>query len=148
VVHDARVHAVAGDAHGSIATHVGWRSFELDQTHNLNVVASRAVGKWRFGARVQLVSGTPYTPNDTPLGPASPFSESLPGFFQLDVRADRRWARCWGDIALYIDIQNATNTRNIEGRQRVTPDFEHQNGYKDLPGLPIAPFIGVEFVPK
>src|SRR5262249_7972932 len=107
-------------------------------------------GKWQLGARVQLVSGMPYTPpsfTGTLPGPP-PLSANLPWFFQLDVRADRRWHKCWGDVNLYIDIQNITNRENVEGREIVMPDFDHPSGTKDIQGLPIAPFIGVEFIPK
>jgi hypothetical protein len=118
-----------------------WRPFELDQTHNLNAIASRKVGNWRLGARIQLVSGTPFTALENIV----PYTSNLPWFFQLDVRADRRWHECWGDVAFYADIQNATNRSNVEGRDTTSvPAAE----YKDLNGLPIAPFIGVEFVPK
>ena len=116
----------------------GWRPFELDQRHNLNVVGSVKLTTWRIGARIQLVSGDPYTPTIDGV-PQAPFSANLPWFFQLDLRADRRWHRCWGDINLYIDIQNATNRSNIEGRDTFTNT--------DVAGLPIAPFIGVEFLP-
>ncbi|HEY0252728.1 MAG TPA: TonB-dependent receptor, partial [Kofleriaceae bacterium] len=125
--------------------------FELDQRHNLNVVASRKFQHWRFGARVQLVSGIPYTPFTTPTNPNPPrFSETLPTFFQLDVRADRTWQRDWGLINFYADIQNVLDWPNVEAREIVddTTLAGHPNGYSDLPGLPIAPFIGVEFVPK
>jgi hypothetical protein len=116
-------------------TRLGWRPFELDQRHNLNVAASYSLTHWRLGARVQLVSGTPATP---------PLEGNLPVFFQLDVRADRKWPQCWGDVNLYIDIQNATNRRNVEGRaiDMTTSEVEEQRG------LPIAPFIGVEMIPK
>jgi hypothetical protein len=127
----------------------GFRPFELDQRHNLNVIASRKFGVWRLGARIQLVSGTPYTPIPTPTNPnPAQYSANLPTFFQLDLRADRTWRRAWGLINFYADIQNATNYGNVESRQVVDTDVAHPNGYRDLPGLPIAPFIGVEFVPK
>jgi hypothetical protein len=127
----------------------GFRPFELDQRHNLNLIGSRKFGNWRFGARIQLVSGTPYTPLTTPTNPdPARFSANLPLFFQLDVRADRSWKRPWGLISFYADIQNATNYGNVEAREVVQVDNDHPNGYSDLPGLPIAPFIGVEFVPK
>jgi len=69
----------------------------------------------------------------------------LPTFFSLDLRFDRRWHRCWGDIVLYLDLQNATNRRNVEGRDFVYDD----NGphEEDIRGLPVIPFIGVEFLP-
>jgi hypothetical protein len=128
---------------------VGWRPFELDQRHNLQLATSVAFTKWRFGARVQLVTGNPYTPRS--VGPdgqdvvIEPWGGRLPAFFSLDLRADRRWRRCWGDLVLYFDIQNATNRRNVEGRELV----DEGNGptEEDIRGLPIIPFIGVEFLP-
>jgi hypothetical protein len=133
---------------------LGWRAFELDQRHNVNVAASWKLGKWRLGARVQLVSGNPYSPlrvtildDGEPLIEQDPFGARLPWFFHLDVRADRSWERAWGDINLFFDIQNVTNRRNVEGRD-VAYDAARPYGYDDdVPGLPIVPFIGVEFIP-
>ncbi len=131
----------------------GWRPFELDQRHNLNAAASTKLGKWRVGARVQLVSGNPYSPAivigmPPDLFPTQdPFGGRLPWFFHLDVRADRNWQREWGAINLYLDIQNVTNRRNVEGRD-VEFDERRPNGYdEDVVGLPLVPFIGVEFIP-
>jgi len=125
-----------------------WRPFELDQRHNLNVAASYRLTHWRFGARVQLVSGNPYSPTvatDVPY--QIPWGGRLPVFFHLDVRADRRWHRCWGDVDLFFDIQNITNRRNVEGRE-FDYSVEFPTGRdQDIPGLPIVPFIGVEFIP-
>ncbi len=128
---------------------VGWRPFELDQRHNLQLAASVQLTRWRLGARLQLVSGNPYTPerfvNDPQGGHVEqdPFGGQLPLFASLDVRADRRWHRCWGDIVFYIDVQNALNRRNVEGREL---DFSI-NGERDIRGLPVIPFLGVEFRP-
>jgi hypothetical protein len=130
--------------------HQGWRPFELDQRHNLNVAASMKLTKWRLGARVQLVSGNPYSPtiNFSEIPVQDPFAGRLPVFFHLDVRADRRWQREWGDINLFFDIVNATNRYNVEGRDYVI-DNDHPRGYdEDIPGLPVLPFIGVEFIPN
>ncbi|MGE5184839.1 MAG: TonB-dependent receptor plug domain-containing protein [Acidobacteriota bacterium] len=123
-----------------------WRPFELDQRHNLNLAGSYQLAHWRLGARVQLVSGNPYSPtiftNNQEI--QYPWAGTLPWFFQLDVRADRRWHRCWGDVNLFFDIQNVTNRRNVEGRDYSESDRMD----RDVPGLPIVPFIGVELVPK
>jgi hypothetical protein len=130
---------------------IGWRPFELDQRHNLNVAASTRLGCWRLGARVQLTSGNPYSPttNFGDIVPVQrPFAGRLPPFFHLDLRADRHWQRDWGAINLYFDIMNVTNRRNVEGREFAI-DNEHPRGYdKDIPGLPIVPFIGVELIPN
>jgi hypothetical protein len=126
-----------------------WRPFELDQRHNLQVIASVQLRKWKLGARMQLVSGNPYSPThleliDGNLYPIQdPWAGTLPAFFSLDLRADRRWHRCWGDIQFYVDIQNATRRRNVEGRDW---DWSEQRDV-DIVGLPLIPFIGVEFLP-
>ena len=124
---------------------LGWRPFELDQRHNLNVAASYRLTKWRFGARVQLVSGNPYSPTVVDeLGRRQiPFGGTLPVFFQLDVRVDRTWHRTWGDFDLFFDIQNVTNRKNVEGRNFSSEKMRDE----DVEGLPILPFIGVEFIP-
>ncbi|HTL34218.1 MAG TPA: TonB-dependent receptor [Kofleriaceae bacterium] len=113
----------------------GWRPFELDQRHNFNAAVSYALTKWRVGARLHVVSGTPAPP---------PLSGNLPMFIQVDVRADRKWPQCWGDVNFYADIQNVTNRRNVEGRNFDTDDLV----IKESRGLPIAPFIGVELIPN
>ena len=127
-----------------------WRPFELDQRHNLNAAVSYRFTKWRVGARVQFVTGNPYSPvvqNTGDLPMMIPFGGRLPAFFHLDVRVDRRWRRCWGDIDLYFDIQNVTNRRNVEGRDYETDPATGMFRDEDVPGLPILPFIGVELIP-
>lgn len=122
-----------------------WRPFELDQRHNLQLALSRQVGAWRFGARFQYVSGNPYSPFRVVDGrlEQQPWGGRLPPFVSFDVRADRRWRRSWAHINLYIDIQNVTNRRNVEGRE-----VDHElRAERDVRGLPIVPFIGVEFLP-
>jgi hypothetical protein len=128
----------------------GWRPFELDQRHNLNAAVSYRLAHWRLGARVQLVTGNPYspTPPGSEIPEPIPFGGRLPTFFHLDLRADHRWQRCWGDVNLYIDIQNVTNRRNVEGREFGYSDKHPGGADEDIPGLPIVPFIGVEFIPE
>ena len=126
----------------------GWRPFELDQRHNLNVAASRTLGPWRLGARVHAVSGMPYSPviGSTPDGAPvyDPYAGQLPAYLQFDIRVDRIWPQCWGTVDLYFDIQNITNRRNVEGREA----DELNRSDVDIRGLPIMPFIGVEFIPS
>ncbi|MCW5801118.1 MAG: TonB-dependent receptor [Deltaproteobacteria bacterium] len=127
----------------------GWRPFELDQRHNLQLAASYAFTKWRVGARLQVVAGNPYSPTRLENGGfvVDPWAGRLPAFVSLDLRADRRWHRCWGDIVFYIDVQNATNRYNVEGRDFGYDDVRNRPGDIDIPGLPIVPFLGVEFLP-
>ena len=128
-------------------TGAGWRPFELDQRHNLNVAVSRSWGSWRFGARIQATSGNPYSPTtydpDNGEQVQDAWGAKLPAFFSLDLRMDRRWHRCWSDINLFIDVQNVTLRHNVEGREF---SYEHLRD-EDIRGLPIIPFIGVELMP-
>jgi outer membrane receptor protein involved in Fe transport len=142
-VDDPRRWLEAGKENDPTRVH-GPRPFDLDQRHNLNIAASVVLGNWRLGGRVQYVSGAPFSPmmKFADLIVVRPYAERLPDFFQLDVRADRIWKRCWGTIDLYFDIQNVTNRRNVEGRN--VDDFGVET---DVRGLPILPFIGVEFIP-
>jgi outer membrane receptor protein involved in Fe transport len=124
---------------------VPWRPFELDQRHNVQIAVSRQFENWKLGGRMQLVTGNPYSPSH--LGPdgseiQDPWAGRLPIFFSLDLRADRRWHKCWGDLVFYIDVQNVTNRHNVEGRE-----FNFGEGEEDIQGLPIIPFIGLEFLP-
>lgn len=122
-----------------------WRPFELDQRHNLQIAASRRFTKWKLGGRLQVVSGNPYSPTHVIGGREvqEPWAGHLPMFFSIDLRADRRWHKCWGDLVFYIDVQNATNRYNVEGR-----DFDGELGRdEDIRGLPIIPFLGLEFLP-
>ena len=138
------------DPRSLVGSLLGWHPFELDQRHNLNVAGSVQLARWRLGARVQLVSGNPYSPSvrHGDIVTQVPFGGTLPMFFQLDLRADRRWRLESTDINLYFDIQNATNHGNVEGREFAYDD-QHPLGYdRDIPGLPIVPFIGVEFIPR
>jgi outer membrane receptor protein involved in Fe transport len=119
-----------------------WRPFELDQRHNLQIAVSRQFTKWKLGARLQIVSGNPYSPTTVDSGTV-PWGGTLPLFFSFDVRADRRWKKCWGELVFYVDVQNVTSRRNVEGR-----DFDREEERDlDILGLPIIPFIGLEFLP-
>lgn len=127
----------------------GWRPFELDQRHNLQLAGSVQLTNWRLGARIQLVTGNPYTEErlvGDSIVSGEPFGSRLPMFFSIDLRADRRWKKCWGDLVFYIDVQNATNRRNVEARELGFDDFGNPR-QEDLKGLPIIPFLGLEFRP-
>jgi outer membrane receptor protein involved in Fe transport len=129
------------------------RPYVLDQPHSLTVVASGELGKrWRLGGRLRYTTGNPLTPvagayQDTdgdwvPVdGPI--LSTRLPDFFQLDVRLDRTWRRTWGELNLYVDLQNVVNRSNPEG-VTYNKDFTRRNY---TIGLPIFPSIGVEYRP-
>lgn len=139
---------------GDPARLLGYHPYVLDQPHVLTALASVKLGDhWRAGARVRYATGNPYTPvagtyfdSDTqrfqPIdGPV--LSARLPAYFQLDVRLDRTWIRPWGTLAVFVDVQNATNRANAEG---VTYDFDYTTRSYTR-GLPVFPSIGVEYRP-
>jgi hypothetical protein len=127
-----------------------WRPYELDQPHNLSAIVATHVGAWQLGARVRVTSGDPYTPIDvvrdgdtytSTIGP--PLSARLPIFAALDLRVDRVWTRSWGTIDAYLDVQNATNRTNIEGRSQ-----DDLGEVRTTKGLPILPVLGVSYTPR
>jgi hypothetical protein len=127
--------------------------YGLDQPLRLNLLAATTAWEWNIGSRLTIVSGNPLNlvPAGTRydfMGGAEPAKvlQRLPTFWQLDVRIDRTWARGWGDITLFFDIQNITNHRNVEYRDSY-PDDNGVYRNEDVLGLPIIPYIGVGFTP-
>jgi hypothetical protein len=128
--------------------------YVLDQPHVLTALATVPLGAtWRVGARFRYASGNPITPTlgayfDTDPQAFVPISgrvlsDRLPAFIQLDVRVDKLWRRSWGNLKLFLDIQNVTNRINPEG---VSYNFDYsQRSYTR--GLPIFPSIGLEYAP-
>ncbi|HUQ07199.1 MAG TPA: TonB-dependent receptor [Kofleriaceae bacterium] len=112
-----------------------WKPYILDQPHNLSAALSARVGWWRLGARVRYVSGGPM-PYEGFMLP-----ERLPDYADLSVRVERGWRRRWGEVHAFVDVQNATNRKNIE-------DIVSENiGPREIVGLPFLPFVGVEYRP-
>jgi hypothetical protein len=60
-------------------------------------------------------------------------------FHKLDVRLERAWKRSWGSIAAYLDVQNAYNRSNPEGRYY---NYDYSQT-RTIPGLPIIPSLGI-----
>lgn len=124
--------------------------FRYDQTHNVNLVGSRELdNNWKISTRLRYVTGNPVTPvtggtfdtdNDVYVPVRGPyFSERLEPFFQLDLRADKKWVYdewiLWG----YLDVQNITNAQNSEA-VRYSYDYSQK---RTVTGLPVFPTIGV-----
>jgi hypothetical protein len=130
-----------------------WMPYGLDQPLRLNLLFATTAFRWNFGSRLTMVSGNPLTfvPAGTPVTEEEPKGvlQRLPTFWQLDIRIDRTWDSDWGNITLFFDLQNVTNHRNIEYRDTY-PSEEYGNVYvyEDVRGLPIIPYIGVEFAPR
>jgi hypothetical protein len=124
---------------------------EFDQTHNFNLVAARELPRnWKLSGRFRYVTGNPITPvvgayfdadNDVYLPERGPiYSERLGDFFQLDLRADKKWIYDTSIWSFYIDIQNIFNTQNAEDFQ-YSYDFSNK---QKVTGLPLFPSIGVK----
>ncbi len=90
-----------------------------DQRHILNVVLGyRLSDKWNFGGRVHYHTGRPWTAPETgqsmfeALG-GNRNNARLPAFFQLDLRIERNWRKPNYQFDLFLDVTNATYSREI-----------------------------------
>lgn len=136
----------------------GWEPYGLDQPLRLNLLFATTAYSWNFGARLTMVSGNPAhlvaegTPYDPDVQDPPTTLQRLPLFWQFDVRVDRTWPVSWGNIMLFFDLQNVTNHRNVEARDSTLNYDRPLEGqvyrYEDILGLPLLPYIGVEFAPR
>ncbi len=128
----------------------GYHLYDFDQTHILTVIASyQTEHNWTFGTRLRYTSGDPYTPFVNGIFNANnasyeciagnPDTARAPGFFQADIRIDRRFVYNNWSFTPYLDIQNVTNRANPEA---LFPNYNCQ-GYSTLTGLPIFPTLGL-----
>jgi hypothetical protein len=135
------------------ASNDDWHRYVLDQPHVLTMVGSHKISSaWQVGARARYATGNPVTPIEggqaignekfIPIT-GEAFSERLPDFFQLDLRIDRQWKRPWGTVGAFLDLQNVTNRKNVEGRS-YEDDF---SSYETTDGLPLFPAFGIVYTP-
>lgn len=126
------------------------RLFEYDQTHNLTVLASYALGAgWTLGSKFRYTTGTLYTPcNGGVLNAAAgayacrsgePYSERLDAYHQLDVRVDKKWTFDAWSLTAYLDLQNVYNRANAEA---IEYNYDYSQSTNQA-GLPILPNLGV-----
>ncbi|WP_437737445.1 TonB-dependent receptor domain-containing protein [Sorangium sp. So ce1335] len=136
----------------------------FDQPHVLTVLGSLRLGRgWELGARFRLVSGnlqTPYVcdpeqkgcnPNRvnaiyhaasarySPIPLGGEYSERMPLFHQLDIRADKTWRFKTWQLGLYLDVQNVYNHMAAEG---ITYNFNYSKR-EYVTGLPFLPTLGL-----
>lgn len=119
-----------------------------DQPVNATLIVSQALGRWRVGGRLRYVTGPPTTPvlatvYSTDLQTWVPlygeaYSERAPSFFSLDLRVDREWWYPKWKLAVYAEVQNATNHTNVE-IPGWSEDFSEP---RPVTGLPVLPVIG------
>lgn len=99
-----------------------------DQTHTLNLYLETLLGKsWSLSLAWRFHTGWPITPvsaapgeddegepeNVAVLGPL--YSERLPDYHRLDLRASREWTLRSGRLQLFVDLQNVYNRKNLAG---------------------------------
>jgi TonB family protein len=129
---------------------MAWRLFNWDQTHILTVAGARRVGRgWDLSGTFRYVTGNPLTPVATSIYNANTDtykpvygavnSTRSAAFHRLDLRIERTWPVKHGNIAAYLDVQNAYNRQSEEGRN-YNYNFT-QSG--SIPGLPVIPSIGM-----
>jgi hypothetical protein len=127
-----------------------FRSFDYDQTHILTALGSYRLGRgWEVGARFRYVTGTPYTPvasaiYDADAGAyaplnATPFSGRDAPFHSLDVRVDKTWTFAHWKLGAYLDVQNAYNRSNADGRSY---NYNYARAGA-VSGLPLLPVLGL-----
>ncbi len=127
-----------------------YHPFEFDQTHILTSVAGYNL-PWGLdlSARFRLVTGTPYTPvagsvfdadNEQYVNVYGPrLSARNATFHQLDARLDKRFVFDTFMLGVYVEVLNAYNAVNEEGRQYSYDATESA----PVPGLPIIPTLGM-----
>ena len=122
-----------------------------DQTHLIGLIGSVDLPRnWKIGLRFRYVTGNPQTPvvgsvfdsdNDVFIPVRGAFySARLPAFYQLDLRADKKWIFEDWILSLYLDIQNITNRANTENT-RYSYDFSRSEA---VTGLPVLPTFGLK----
>jgi hypothetical protein len=135
-----------------------------DRRHDLNVVATWKLARYRLGARFGYATGTPYTPmigeitrrvydpaNDTwgtgnppiyiePLGGAK-YAARYPATQRLDLDVSREMLIHGATVAPYLSVVNAYNARNVFVYIfDYSTDKPTRRGYTQLP---ILPSVGV-----
>ena len=127
-----------------------WRPFSWDQTHMLTVAGAHRLGRgWDLSATFRYVTGNPITPvvgsiYNARIDAYKPLygainSQRSNDFHRLDLRVEKTWRVRTGSVATYLDVQNAYDRHNEEGRAY---NFNFtQSGV--ISGLPLLPSFGV-----
>jgi hypothetical protein len=109
---------------------------DWDQRHILNLVAATRLGQgWSLGGRFHYNTGRPY-PVQSAFG--QPDYVRLPAFWQLDLRAAKRMLLDRATVDLYVELGNATLTREVVAIQRGTNDQLDEIGFRI-----VLPSVGV-----
>jgi hypothetical protein len=108
---------------------------DWDQRHVLNLVMGYRAGRYTFGGRVHLNTGRPVLVSSAQ---GQEFVR-LPTFYQVDLRCDRRFTFDKFVLDAYVELVNATLSRQIIGlTQETTNGVPTQDGFRI-----VLPSIGV-----
>ena len=110
---------------------------DWDQRHVLNLVTGmRFGGGYSLGTRFHINTGRPYPVFDED-NPGPPDYTRLPTFYQLDVRADKRFVFEKYVLDVYVEAVNTTLTRQVFDIKRVMGRVD-EKAYKI-----VLPSVGV-----
>ena len=121
--------------------------FNYDQPLIAQLLFSQALGRgWRAGTRARYGSGNPHTPvtnhaldlSDLSWVPVFDTEQSgrLPPWWAIDLRVDKTWPLRGWELRASLDLQNATNRRNVE-MVTWTRDYTQELQVWSLPLLPV-----------
>jgi len=138
------------------------RPFSGDQPHTFSLLFSKTLTgswkKWTLGFRFQWKSGLPYDPvigkedvpiegteltRPVPIYPSTKNADRLPQFYQLDVRAERKFLFNTWKMNFYIDVQNVLNTKNVTGYD-YGDNYENIENPEPISNTLLFPAFGIE----
>ena len=105
---------------------------DWDQRHILNLVAGYRIGRTTLGGRFHLNTGRPYIVYNV----GGAVFQRLPTFYQVDLRIDRRVAYDKFIFNFYIELVNATLSRQVVSvRETFDGQFEEDSFRIVLPSI-------------
>jgi hypothetical protein len=105
---------------------------DWDQRHIVNLVTGYRFNRgYTFGTRIHYNSGRPYPVYVLPPAPAeAPEYTRLPAFYQLDLRLDKRIVFDRYTLDAYIEVINATGTRELFDVKRTADGRLDERAYR------------------
>jgi hypothetical protein len=106
---------------------------DWDQRHVVNLVLGYRWRAYTFGGRAHYNTGRPVLVSDA----AGETFQRLPAFYQVDLRCDRRILFEKFSFDVYLELVNATLSRQVVGLVQMAPDTPPtQDGFRIvLPSL-------------
>jgi TonB family protein len=128
------------------------RPFDYDQSHVFTAVGSYDLGRgFEVGARGRYATGFPrtpvlgsfYSPRTDRFEPSfgGQNTSRIPAFWQIDVRAAKRFKIGRTDAEVYLDVQNVTNHANAE---EIVYSYDYRKKAY-ITGLPMLPVLGFKW---